>query len=208
MAQPRKPSKAQADLITEEEARSALEPVHGPLVTAVHRAFTIWKDVVAPNLTRVKESTRAGFIHDSIETQLRTALGSNADVEFAPTTSDRFWFRIKPKSLLVRIKKLNSALTTSNYRTESANKFDRQQQLDHVPIGSRVTLGYRPKKDNTGLLGVWIALFKGQRLLWKYELLADPASGVVSIAPTPILPLAPAGLKLKTSAKKKKKDAG
>lgn len=188
-------------LISESDAQPLLAPFHQAIGAAITKAFEEWKTVVLPLLPQFTEAAQSSFILCALERELRTQLGAHPDLKFSPVGADRFGIRIK-ETVLIRFKKINDALTTSNVRTSRSEKFDRQLDLPGLPQMPRITIGYRLTADNASITALWVALFKGTKRLWHYELVADGA-GVVSIAPTPSGELAVARVALKSTAKKK-----
>lgn len=189
-------------MITQEQAQAVLTRYHGAIVEAVHAAFDEWTAIDAPRFPLFRKRTQANQIQDAIDTRIRTLLGGDQDVAFSKPKSDRFWVTIKqPVKVLVRFKKLTEGFTTRNVRTRASNWFDRQRALEGIPVAPRITIGYRLDRNSTRLLGVWVVFLKGDRLLWKYELVRE-ANGAVSIAPEPTFALT--GLQLKPTARKKK----
>ena len=74
--------------------------------------------------------------------------------------------------LVVRFKKVDEDLRTSNFPTPTALLFDSQAPLPGIPLGDRVTVGYLLNEFETSILGVFVILAKSDRVLWSYELAA------------------------------------
>jgi hypothetical protein len=194
-------------LITEDAAQTLLAPYHDAFLSSIHAAFGAWMTNAAPGLPHARGRTQANYMQDKIETLLRERLGSTPAVEFARPGRDRFWMIVRRdrRRALVRIKKLNTDFTTNNVRTETAVAFDRQMDLDHVPKGARITLGYRLDAHGQSLVDVWILLLDGQHVLWKYEIASpNPGGGAVVVPQQPKLPFPATGtrLKLKPTARR------
>lgn len=184
------------DLITESEAMALFAPHHPSLFQAIDVAWETWTTKQLPEVPLFNPHTQASFIHDVGERELRTRLGSASGVRMAKPNSSRFWVHFEQANVLLRIKKLTTG-GVANYPTNTAVAFNGQQALATVPAGPRVTLGYRLTPNNDKMLGVFLALLKGNRVMWQYQLSRD-ASGIVSIvSPPPSLPLPAVQLKLK-----------
>lgn len=191
--------------ITMAAAQLVLSPYHPVLHGSMHRAFNNWREFGAPNLPLCRGRTLANYIQDKADMELRTHLGANPSVQMSRPQRDRFWmiFKGPEGDVLVRIKKLNPDFTTNNFRTPTAEAFDRQQELECVPSAPRITLGYRLNTTETQLVGVWVVFLDGSHVLWKYEIVEGP-DGTTMIGDEPVLPHLPAaGIKLKPTAKKK-----
>lgn len=187
-------------LITEAEASKLLEPHHSSFFEALDVAWGVWTAKMLPEAPLFNPHTQASFIHDVAERELRTRLGGAPGVVMSQPKSERFWVHFAGQDILVRVKKLTSR-GVANYPTDTALAFNGQRKLPGLPSGPRITLGYRLTPANDRMLGVYVALLKGNRTMWQYQLLRSSTGAVSVLTPPPELPNVGVELQLKSDAK-------
>ena len=168
-------------IISEEQGRAAIEPMHDDLYTCVNGAWEHWKKKFEPELVHFDARTRASIIHDLIVGEVKTRLGDHSEVQIRKARG-RWLLCFAEHSMVVHFKKLDREFRTSNARTETAFKFSHQLPLPGVPEGVRLTVGYRLNAVATELLGVWVVLAVGRKVEWKYEMPA-PQTAIVEQLP-------------------------
>ena len=107
--------------------------------------------------------------------------------------------------VMVRLKKADMALYTSNYPTHQAELFhDAQADLFGYEGAQRVEAVYVPNRFDTGIDWTGIVARDRGSILWRSELVAPTAPSVVPM-PTPVQPLAADLVKIKAHLKEQKK---
>jgi hypothetical protein len=111
-------------------------------------------------------------------------------------------------AVLVRLKKADYSLHSSNYPTPTADLFhDHQTDLFGHPGLQRVEAVYVPNRFDTEIDWVGVVARQNKALLWNFEL-TEPAATPVVVLPTPAQPPPATLVKLKdqTRDRNRKKD--
>jgi hypothetical protein len=109
-------------------------------------------------------------------------------------------------AVLVRLKKSNMALRTSNFPTPQARLFhDHRNDLFGYPGLQRVEAVYIPNRFETGIVWAGIVAREKKNHLWHFELTEPVVVPVVPI-PTPVQPPAASLARLKNQAKDEKRE--
>jgi hypothetical protein len=183
-------------LLTIEDAQNKLAPYHPIILESIEAAWREWTEKFAPSLPWPRRTLPA-CMHELIERELRTRLGSLPGIVLSDTDNDRFFIHLGDADVLLHVKKLDDRLRPRNYPTDGAIKFNGQEDLPAVPDAPRVTLGYRVSETRDQLVGVFVAFLKNDDLQWFYELTHGPDGGASIVPDYPSLPLAAPGLALK-----------
>jgi hypothetical protein len=146
-----------------------------------------------------RKSTRRGYFWENAVAKLLELIADDPGV-VTVSHYDTVSF-IYEDAILVRLKKADYALQTSNYPTEMADLFDdHDRDLFGFSGLQRVEAVYVPNRFDTEISWVGIVARENKRLLWKFELTESVAASVVPF-PTQAQP-SPASLaKLKDQAR-------
>jgi hypothetical protein len=109
-------------------------------------------------------------------------------------------------AVLVRLKKADMSLRTSNYPTDLAQLFhEHKKDLFGFDGHQRVEAVYIPNRFDTGIVWAGIVARAKKAHLWHFEL-TEPVVVPVTSLPQPVRPAASSLVSLKNQAKDKKKD--
>ena len=187
-------------LIDRDTAQVLLTTYHADLRECVETGWRSWSAHVRPTMPMPFPRVLANCVHQYAADEARRRFGQDPRVEIKEEMA-RFLLCIDKRALL-RFKRLDDAMQTSNYPTPSAVLFDRQTVLPHVPLLSRLTVGYRLNQAETELASVHIVLAKGRRILWDYEI--EKGSGAVVVPMQRSLTLTPATVRGRGEGKNNK----
>jgi hypothetical protein len=142
---------------------------------AMHQAWREWRERHPSFLTLPSSTLRALGVHEMAVERVSAELENHPRVLIVPQVPGRrrAHFLIKDRDdvvrMIVQTKKLDRALRTSNLRTREAVRFDAQRPLPGLPMGPRLTLGYRIEEHGTKI--VTEAVYRIDRKPeWHYEL--------------------------------------
>jgi len=189
-------------LISQVVANTYLLPHHNDMRESLSVAWRKWQGMRG-QFGRVFPRTIANNVHDLAMNELAMRLGSKPGIQIFLGEADRFFLTVKAsdgEALIVRVKQLTPGFEISNYPTRRARRFNAQLPLQGVLNVPRLTLGYRLNTDRSELLGIYVGLSKGSKLVWKYAL-SESASVVPLSAqtelkvPEPVVTLKPDVLK-------------
>jgi len=213
-------------ILSEEEAKAILEPFHDQFYGLIAAGVGRWKAEVSPAFSRPTSSFRHQAIHALHVEEARARLGDAKDVKILEPTRQRARVKAAPvlgtrrkrtsrpegagrflllieDLVVVQLKKLDRDLRTANYPTAQAVRFDAQQLIPGVPVGTRVTLGYRLNATAQEIAAVAIVCQGPLFPRWWYELgVEDPVAAL-----SPNAPLQPARVLPKQQLDLDKKDS-
>jgi hypothetical protein len=158
------------------EARALLsDGIEDAFHDAMHWAWAKWKDGHPGLLTLPSRSLRAMGLHELALEKLNELLADHARVIIAPPRPGvrRAHFAIKDTQdvirMIVQTKKLDPMHRTRNIMTTEARHFDAQRAIPGIPVGPRVTLGYRVVNGGTDI--ATDAVYRVHRKVeWNFEL--------------------------------------
>ena len=159
---------------------------HIPILHACFKAaWESWErfGAVLPELRYVlTPRTRAGFVNDHIcqEVKVRFAGVPNARVEEVSglvllTLHD---LSTEEPALIMRFKKLNRELLSSNIPTAQQIEFSRQLRLPGFPSVTRLTAGYQLDMLQSAIQDLWVTCAVQNNVLWAIPILDEEAGGV------------------------------
>lgn len=173
----RLPTASRLGIITEADALRVLKPLHTCLYAVVESA---WRDfqAMSPGLVRPHMRWKTTTMHEFMVQHARARLDGVQGV--ALVEGNRFLASVED-TLLLRFKKLDQTLRTSNYPTPTAQRFDAQLPLASLlsPRLPRVTVGYQPRRDWTELIAVTVVHSVGKHVQWFYDLDSEEQSQTV-----------------------------
>src|ERR1044071_1383275 len=114
--------------------------------------------------------TRASIIRDHIVSHAREAFDSVRNVVVIDKRNGLFCLEVKGL-VVVRFKKLNNQMRTSNIPTQQALAFEKQMSLPEIPHdATHINAGYLPDKLWTNLKGIFVAAPNGKKIDWFVEI--------------------------------------
>ena len=184
-----------------DEARRLLrDGIEDEFHDAMHWAWGRWK-AKHPDLWALPSRTlRATGIHELVVGRLAERLDGHARVVRVDPQPGirRAHYLIKDSDGIIRViiqtKKFDVMNRTRNIRTKEAILFDAQQPVLGIPVGPRITLGYRVVESGTGIV-TEAAYRRHGALAWKFELCTD------RVVEQMHLPAAAAGTKRRVTGK-------
>ena len=167
-------------MISEEEARTLLDPYHTPLRACVTTAWQQWRTVILPVVPVAYPRGQANIIYELIAQEARRQFLPLPGVQIIEGAV-RLFLAIGDR-VLIRFKKLNERLRPSNYPTYQALLFDEQMDLPTIPSkAERITVGYKLNELQTDI-SVHVVYLQGKDIVWDY-LLEQPQTTVLPLAP-------------------------
>lgn len=163
---PRKPP-GSVGIISEESARDVLDDRHDALFRTVTRAFERIQDgpITLTKIPHIGHLTNA--MHALMLDEARDRFSETLGVEIIE--GQTFLLKFDDR-VLVRFKKVNRELETSNYPTQRARAFDAQNSLADVPALPRITIGYETDPVWSKLQSVTVVFSLRKIPMWNYEL--------------------------------------
>lgn len=167
------------EYLTLERAKELLaDGIEEAFHDALHFAWGEWKKKHPKLIALPSGSFRAIGIHEMALEKLRELLADHPRVTIVDPKPGvrRAHFLIKDARGVVRMiaqsKKLDGQRRTSNIMTREARNFDAQRPIPDLPMGPRVTLGYRVVEGGTEIVteGVYTIYKKAE---WVFELCSD-----------------------------------
>lgn len=150
-----------------------------------------------------RKGTRRGIIWENSVNKLIELTADDPDRQVTPHF-DTVSF-IFEDAVLVRLKKADMSLRTSNYPTEQAQMFHQHtQDLFGFAGHQRVEAVYLPNRFDTGIVWSGIVAREKKKHLWHFEL-TEPVVVPVTTLPAPVQPTAASLVRLKPPAKKNEK---
>jgi hypothetical protein len=104
------------------------------------------------------------------------------------------------QGLVLSFKKVNYALETANYPTQTALAFNAQMDLPNIPEGTRLVVGYRPDRFLSHLLDVVIVAPTERGVAWSYSLTPVAAPVAQIQFPAQAQPTAEPGRRVRAKA--------
>ncbi len=182
-------------MISESQAKAILEPYHPVIHSCVASAWRRWEQQLRFSVALPSARYAANTMYELMVDEVRRQLTQLPGV----TIIEGQRFLVGIGGLVLRFKKLNSALETSNYPTDTAMMFDAQLVLPGIPEGPRITVGYRHDRFWSRLLDVVVVASASKQVLWSYSVV-PPAAKVIDM---PRRQQQPAATESRVKAKKK-----
>jgi len=182
------------DLIEQPKAECILAPHIPMLRTCFHTAWESWEKFGAmlPELRYVLTArTRAGFVNDHIcqEVKVRFARVADARVEEVRglVLLTLYDSSTNEPALIMRFKKLNRELLSSNIPTKQQRDFSRQLSFPEIPSVTRLTAGYQLDMLQSAIKDLWVTCAVQSNVLWAIPILDDGEGGIEIEFVEPIL---------------------
>jgi hypothetical protein len=195
-------------LLTADQARDLLKPVHRPFAKAHEHAWEQWQELREVCRAAKRESlllplsptTRANFVNNHCVSRIQETVDTGNGISVTQTGglfTAVLAFR-EGLAAFVRFKALDVGYTPRNVRTNVQESLSRQEWPENlfselnVPgavIPTVLTCGYKLTPDQVDLAGVHICCHYKRELLWHYEIgEAGAAANVIEFPPLPDLP--------------------
>lgn len=158
---------------------------------ALRHGFATWKRTFPSMLVLPSNTMRAICINEISLDEACNGLSAHPRVRFMEAIPGRrrALFAVRDDhgdvGMIVQIKKLDKERRTRNIPTREARRFASQQPLKGIPIGPRITIGYRLINDGTDLVVEAVYWRSGRKSEWHFPLLGDV---VVQQMPMPLFP--------------------
>jgi hypothetical protein len=151
-----------------------------------------------------RKSTRRHIVWENAVNKLVELTADDSDCRPVPH-HDTVSF-IFEDSVLVRLKKADMALRSSNYPTEQAQMFhEHERDMFGFSGHQRVEAVYLPNRFDTGIVWSGVVAREKNKHLWHFEL-TEPVVVPVTTLPTPVQPPAASLARLKPQATKDDKN--
>ena len=113
--------------------------------------------------------TKAGIIRDLIIDAAQMEFGSDENIKFLTGTHDKLM--MLDNKYILRFKKFNEDLTTSNFQTPRAQAYVEQFKIDGIPSDPlRLEIGYLPDSLITEIKGIYIVRLAHKIAQWYLRL--------------------------------------
>jgi len=167
-------------ILSFQEAQQVLAPYYDKISQSVLDGFEDFQKTSNCIAERVgffesEIRTKACLIHDLIKNRIIQNFFGEQQVE---TGKWRGVFALKINDdLFIRFKKLNKDYTSSNYLTKQAKGYLRQIRIEGFPDEPTFLFaGYIPDKSWTGISGIYIACWDGDKIQWVEEIISRTSS--------------------------------
>ena len=187
-------------ILTEIKAKEILGPHHDALYTCVVNGWARWVKDGMGLVSKPDSSFRSQMIQQCMVDEARQRFGSVPGVriferkkEDDEPSAGRFLLSFDGRAL-VQFKKFDPDFKTRNYPTTAAIRFDSQETLPEVPVGTRLSVGYQLDSTASILAAVAVVCQGLYAPNWWYEL--EDADRRESILPPSVL-LRPAQVRAK-----------
>jgi len=168
------------NILSFQEAQQALAPYYEKIAQSVLDGFEDFQKTSNCISERVgffesEIRTKACLIHDLIKNRITQNFFGEQQVE---TGKWRGVFALKINDdLFIRFKKLNKDYSSSNYLTKQAKGYLRQIRIEGFPDEPTFLFaGYIPDKSWTGISGIYIACWDGDKIQWVEEIISRTSS--------------------------------
>ncbi len=164
-----------------DEALRLLKPVLPDLRECVRAAWAKYEATMPAALPLASASFRAHAMHEFVLEEVRHRIGDvYRQAEVAEPNPKRRFLVYWAKRLALQFKKLGPDFLTSNYPTETALAFDRQDlNLPDCKPYPKLTVGYQLDEFATGLTGIYLAFRIGKECVWWHNL--DTGEGSIML---------------------------
>jgi len=136
--------------------------------------FRHWLERHRDELSIHRGRTRSCCVWDYVIDQLRTAFAADRRFRFIDTRDTTYI--AYEQSFLIKVKKLDRCLRTSNVPTGTSEKFNHQLPLGFDGEWTHLYLGYIPDDLNMKVEQVHLTCPNGSRVAWSIPILGDLAS--------------------------------
>lgn len=151
------------------------------LKTCVDEAWQTFDETVRPIVPLCSPTGTANILRELLIQQVRERFVgvSGVNIHDRNVVGGRFLAEID-QQMILSFKKLTKDFHTSNYPTDTAQAFDKQEPgLEGMPDVPRITVGYQLGQFGTSLSGVFLAFVVGKECVWHYDL--QSGSGSIEI---------------------------
>lgn len=157
-----------AGIISETEAIGRIGPeLLAVLAQIPHRAWKRYQEGVAPNFANPPSRQLAVSMHTLMIEEAERAL-----VDRSERVTWRYGRALLSvaQGVVVQFKLLDDEGLPQNYPTEMANDFANQVEIEGIPPGVRLTLGYELDRHRTAIASVSLLCQRGERVEWRRDL--------------------------------------
>jgi hypothetical protein len=197
--------------ISKEKVLAILDLYMPRMADCIMAGWNDYATIYAPQHHIHTPRTRASIIRDHIVAHVRETFDNVRNVVIIDKRSGLFCLEVKGL-VVVRFKKLNEQMRTSNIPTQQALAFEQQMSLPDIPHdAAHINAGYSPDKLWTNLKGIFIAAPNGKKIDWFVEIGDNgKAMPVVELFVQPTPSPASSSSRVRPRAKKsdKRKKAG
>jgi hypothetical protein len=154
--------------MTHFDGNSILQQYLAAIRDAIQRGFAEYASLYGHVSVVHHPRSRATVIHDHIVARAKEIFDEFPGIHFL-SGAPRNLFDVDGK-IVLQFKKLRRTLLSSNYPTQLALAFERQQRVDGFPEIPpklpRLAAGYVPSRDFTSIDGIYVTFAEGKRLKW------------------------------------------
>jgi hypothetical protein len=196
------------NIISKEEAEKILMKYYPRIVKSIYRGFEDYLEVANEQAIKginvdFKPRTIASLIHDFIKFRIRDEF-SDIDNAITREFNDVFGLYLDNK-ILIRFKKFNPGLTTSNIETKQTLGYYHQYSINGFPDKPTfLYAGYMPDKTWTSIKNIYIICRKGEDLEWIKDLTSTIEQTKIKFATNRDIELNKERAKIKKSIIKKR----
>jgi hypothetical protein len=155
-----------------EKAREMVNRYGGVFKQCFESAFNNWIERHRDELSIHRGRTRSSFVWDCVVEQLRSSLALDGKFRFIDTRGTTYI--VYDQCLLMKVKKLDRGLKTSNLPTFTSERFNHQMDLGFGQDWTHVYLGYVPDDLNTRIEQIHLTCPNGNKLAWSIPIIGDP----------------------------------
>lgn len=165
---------------TRNSAEKFFEPYKERLCKCVVNGFGRYQEKHGADAHCYEIRTKAGTIRDLIVDSAKTEFGFDKEVEFL--WQNHMTLMKFGDEYLLRFKKFNEDLSTSNFSTPQAQAYTQQIEISGIPSAPlRLEIGYMPDEFISEIKGIYIVCPNGDVPSWSIRLdQSDIESGIVT----------------------------
>ncbi len=161
--------------LTRREARVILQPIEDRIRECFDAAWADYQTMYRASQHIHSSRCRANIIYDHVVYHAKRLLSGVPGVEFLESRG-LLLVRVQG-ALLLRFKKLNSALRSSNIPTLQVIAYLEQLELPGMPPAAiRLQAGYLLNGLQTAIQGVYVTCPSGSEIAWHWEIPAAEAA--------------------------------
>ena len=159
-----------AQHITLPDPKSVLIPRMPALANALGMAFHTWVHGSPAQLAILDETARAVCISQYWYEYVRRNCSKDTQVTFHDVQNQRFVFVDDSYPIILRIKQVSDSYLSKNAPTHRSLGWNRQIQLDGIPPGFRLELGYIPDLTGTTVSRACILFRLQNNVIWHWQI--------------------------------------
>ena len=158
-------------------AREILLPRIPHLNNSLAEAFSVYQEVFAQLHSTLTESTRASILNDVFYEKAISNLSNDAVSTFGKKGNQKFLrFDDDDAPIVIRFKLLDKYLMSSNFPTKTALDWMAQRPIPGIPVGVRLTYGYRLDILGLRIEDAFVVLPTGRHVVndWIWQVWGNP----------------------------------